>query len=394
MRLLAIVAVLAVSITGAAAEAPPAFNPSVTVASSSTIDSGAGAEDWVGRASIVRRPSDDALVMAYYQATNHFNNEGALHLRFSDDHGATWTAEDTKLGGGAVTGFPMNPPGAGTPPDAGEPQLYVAPNGDLLIHMWLIDYSTSMGGSWQSRSTDGGETWSTPAQIAFNHPTEDDDIIFSTDDWFALDGVLYAGARIYTGGSDGRPSESILIKSADDGTTWEYVSTIMSDAEGDSPDFGGQEVGFEYVGNDTIVAMIRENPHTKSFQRVSTDMGVTWGTLTNVTSTVGIAGRQRVYTRSHLQGLPGWWNDPVLFMVGFVHQTSGDTNDRRAAVWISPDRGTTWDGPHYLNTTTEDGGYGDIFYDADTGRYVVVTYTGSLNTASLVQYNLTVDLAP
>jgi hypothetical protein len=363
------------------------FNPTVTVSSSSTVDAGSGADDWVGRASVVRRPSDNALVMAYYKATNHFNNNGDLNIRFSDDDAATWTAENTKLGGGAVTGFPMNPPGAGRPPDAGEPQLYVAPNGDLLIHMWLIDYSTSMGGSYQSRSTDGGETWSTPAQIAFGHPTDSDSIIFSTDDWFVWNRVIYAGARVYTGGSDGTPSDSILIKSDDNGESWEYVSTIMADSESS----GGQEVGFEYVGNNTIVAMIRDNPHTNSYQRISTDLGATWGTLTNVTSTVGIAGRQRVYTRSHLQGLDGWWKDPVLFMVGFVHQVSGDTEQRRAAVWISPDRGTTWDGPHYLNTTTQDGGYGDIFWRGGS-NYGVVTYRGTLDTSSLVQYNLSVSL--
>ena len=364
-----------------------AFNPVVTVASSSTLDAGSGSDDWVARASIVRRPSDNALVLAYYKAQVHHTNVGDLNLRFSDDDGATWTAENTKLGGGAVSGFPMNPTvSAGQ--DAGEPQLYVCPNGDLLIHMWRVDYSVSMGGSWQSRSTDGGESWTTPAQIDFGISGVSNDIVFSTDDHFVWDRVIYAGARIYTGGADGTPSRSILIKSDDDGTSWSQVSIIMDDDEGDSPDFGGQEVGLEYVGNSTIVAMIRENPHTKSFKRISTDMGLTWGTLTNVTSTVGIAGRQRVYTRSHLQGLDGWWKDPVLFMVGFVHQTPGSSQSRRNCIWISPDRGATWDGPHYIDSTTEDAGYGDIFWNGS--GYTVVTYQGTLLAASLKQYNLTV----
>lgn len=365
------------------------FDPSVSVASSSTIDAGSGADDWAARASIKRRPSDDALVLVYYRAVTHHTNEGELIIRFSDDHGATWTAANTKLGGGAVSGFPMNPTvSAGQ--DAGEPWLYVCPNGDLLLHMWRIDYSTSMGGTWQSRSTDGGESWSTPTQVSFTGTGEDDDIVFATDDDFVWDRVIYAGARIYTGGADGTPSRSILIKSDDNGASWSQVSVIMDDDEGDSPDFGGQEVGIEYVGNSTIVAMIRDNPHTKSYQRISTDLGATWGTLTNVTSTVGIAGRQRVYTRSHLQGHAGWWKDPVLFMVGFVHQVSGSSQTRRNAIWVSSDRGTTWDGPHYIDSSTEDAGYGDIFYDATNNRYVVVTYQGTLNAASLQQYNLTV----
>lgn len=371
----------------------PAFNPEVTIVSSSTLDAGSGSDDWVARASIKRRPSDDALVLAYYKATNHFNNEGALQIRFSDDDGATWTAANTKLGGGSVTGFPMNPPGASQPPDSGEPQLYVAPNGDLLIHMWLVDYGTSMGGTFQARSTDGGETWDTPAQVAFGHPTADDDIIFATDDDFIVSGVLYAGARIYSGGADGRPSASILIKTEDNGTSWEYVSTIMDDDEGDSPNFGGQEVGLEYLGDNRIIAMIRDNPHTKSFRRYSTDLGATWGTLTDATSLVGIAGRQRVYTLAHLKGEASWWTDPTLIMVGFEHQDPGDLDgqDRRSCIWLSPDQGDTWDGPHYLHTTTQDAGYGDVFYDFTNDRWVVVGYSGTQATASLKQWNLSIS---
>lgn len=366
------------------------FNPSVSVASSSTIDAGSGANDWVARAAIRRRPSDNALLLAYYKGTAHAANAGALHLRFSDDDGATWTSEDTKLGGGAVSGFPMNPPvTAGQ--DAGEPQLYVCPNGDLLCQMWRVDYGSAMGGTYQSRSTDGGETWSTPVLVEWGISGVSDTIVFATDDDFTWDRVIYAGARVYTGGADGTPSESILVKTDDNGLTWSKVSTIMDDNEGDSPDFGGQEVGLEYVGNSTIVAMIRDNPHTKSYKRISTDMGATWGTLTNVTSTVGIAGRQRVYTRSHLQGKAGWWKDPVLFMSGFVHQNPPSSQTRRNAVWISPDRGTTWDGPHYVDSSTEDAGYGDLFWDTTNSRLVLVSYQGTLAAASLKQYNLTLS---
>ena len=140
------------------------FNPAVTVATTTTLGTG-GTDDWWGRASIKRRPSDNALVMAYYRAPHHALNGGDLHIKFSNDDGATWTAEDTKIGGGTVSGFPMNPPGLTGDQDAGEPWLYVAPNGDLLLHMWKVAYGVSSAGSWQSRSTDGGHTWDTPTQI-------------------------------------------------------------------------------------------------------------------------------------------------------------------------------------------------------------------------------------
>jgi hypothetical protein len=106
---------------------------------------------------------------------------------------------------------------------------------------------------------------------------------------------------------------------------------------------------------------------------------------------VGILGRNRVYTAMHLRGEAGWWKDPNLVMVGYVQQVSGSSQTRRNAVWFSPDRGTTWDGPHYIDASTEDAGYGDMFWNGS--GYSVVNYQGTLTAASLEQYDLTVDLA-
>ena len=353
---------------------------SVTVDSTDTLATESG--QWFGRASIA--VLDGIVVLTYKEGSAHQENDGSLHIKFSDDYGATWSAEDTYLDGSAVSGFPMNPTvSAGQ--DAGEPQLYVAPNGDLLVHMWRVDYGVSLGGSYQSRSTDGGLTWSTPAVIDFGG-IADDTKVFSTDDYFVLEGVIYAGARVYSD-ADGDPSQSILIKSTDNGATWSKVSVIQDTSEGGT---GGQEVGLEYLGDDTIIAMLRDNPHTNSYQRVSTDLGATWGTLTDVTSTVGIAGRQRVYTRSHLKGSDEWWKDSVLIMVGFVHQNPPSSQTRRNAVWISQDKGATWSTPFYIDSSTEDAGYGDIFWNPDTEQFVVVNYQGTLAEAVLKKYNLTI----
>jgi hypothetical protein len=370
----------------------PPFDPSVTVNTTTTLGSG-GSPDWWGRASIKRR-DDGVLILVYRRGSKHEVNDGALHIKFNPTGApGDWTAEDTKIGGGAVSGFPMNPSTLTGGQDAGEPWLMKAPNGDFLIHMWRVDYGVSVGGTWQTRSTDDGESWDTSALVAFGHPTDPDTQIFATDDDFVFEGVIYAGARIYNHGADGIPSESILVKSANNGTSWAYVSTIMSDAEGESGFEGGQEVGLEYIGNDTIIAMIRDNKHTRSYQRMSTNLGATWGTLTNVTSTVGIAARQRVYTLAHVRGEDEWWTDPYLIMVGFEHQDPGDADslERRNAVWLSHNRGADWDGPHYLNATTDDGGYGDVFWRGGDA-YTVVSYAGSLAAASLIQYDLTIDL--
>jgi hypothetical protein len=104
-----------------------------------------------------------------------------------------------------------------------------------------------------------------------------------------------------------------------------------------------------------------------------------------------VSGRHRLYTRMHLQGEAGWWRDPTLIMVGFQLMSPGNSHPRRNAIWISPDRGETWTGPHYLDTESQDGGYGDIFWNGS--GYTVVINKGTLTAGNLVQYDLSIDFA-
>lgn len=328
---------------------------------------------------MVRRP-DNVLLLAYKDASAHDVNDGALHLMFSDDDGTTWTDPDTALDAGAVSGFPMNPTvSAGQ--DAGEPLLMEAPNGDLLLHMWRIDYSVSQGGTWQSKSTDGGETWSVPTQIDFAGIGSDNNI-FSTDDWFVFDGVIYAAARVH---SDTGPSTSknILISSDDNGATWTWVSDITTTTDNTI------ECGLEYVGDDTIVAVLRTTNNTFALLTRSTDMGATWSVPIR-DGYVTTSGRHRIHTKAHLQGGANWWLDPKLIMVGFVLGQNGNSQQRTNAIWLSDDAGVSWSGPYRLDGETEDAGYGDVFYDADNDQWVVVTYHGTLAAAAIKQYRLSI----
>ena len=354
----------------------------VNVDSSATIASQSG--QWFGRASMKVRSG--VVVLVYREGSHHAVNDGELHIRFSTDYGATWTAEDTFTNGSAVTGFPMNPSTLSAGEDAGEPWLYLADNGDLILHMWRVDYGVSQNGTYQSVSTDGGATWSSSAAVAFASTTDDANM-FSTDDDFVSGGVIYAGARIH--GTTQTPSESCLIKSTDDGATWEKVSTICASNEG-AAGTGAWEVGLEYLGSNTIIAILRMVDLTRAYKRISTDMGATWGSLTEITSQVGIAGRVRVYTRAHLKGEASWWDDTTLVMVGYVHQTAGSSTSRRNCIWVSKDAGTTWTLPIYIDVTAEDAGYGDMIWNPTTKRYVVVTYQGTQAEAVLKQYNVRV----
>lgn len=316
--------------------------------------------------------------MVYKTATDHSTNDGILHIKFSDDYGSTWSNVDKYIGGASVTGFPMNPPDLGAGEDCQEPWLMTAPNGDLLLHMWKDDYGVTQHGTWQSRSTDGGQSWTTPVQISPTGLTGPDQM-FATDDHFVYDGVLYVGARYFS--ADWVDAKVILIKSTDSGVTWSYVSTIA----GYTP--LAVEVGIEYIDNNNIIAVIRGD-NDLSWITYSHDMGLTWDSVRSVMDTIYGSGRHRIKTAAHIRQEANWWTDPVLIMTGYIPMAGG----RSLIMWISEDKGNTWAMPFVVATVTGDTGYGDIFYNPNTSKYIYLSYYGSTSVADIKQYNLTLGL--
>lgn len=367
----------------------PTGTPSISGLSAKNVVSGVR---WYGRASVVKLLGG-VLVLVYREADAHADNGDAeLCIRFSSDYGSTWTAKNTYLDGSAVSGFPMYPAG-GTPSDLsgpGEPWLFLAPNGDLLLHMWNSDYNTTTSlGSWQSRSTDQGKSWSTPAVIDFQG-ISNDNRIFSTEDDFIIDNTVYIGSRIYATDLVGLASgiKNAFYKSTDNGITWQYISSF-------TPDFTTYpttEAGFQYVGNNKIVAMIRDANRLKTYYTYSEDMGQTWETVTDIASTFEPVGRPRIKTRSQLKGARNWWLDPVLICTGFEFTSgTGVGHPRRNAVWVSVDFGQSWSAPLYLDVDYFDGGYGDIDYNQITDEYIVLSYVDDddplMRDAIVRQYN-------
>jgi hypothetical protein len=375
----------AVSFVGASPFGIPAASVSVTVDTTTTLET-AGALDWHGRVYCVTRP-DGVVIRVWRNATSHTANDAEAVISFSDDYGATWTADNTDLDGNPVGNFPMNAPTGNIM--IGEAMPFYAPNGDLLLHVWSYTGTWSVNAApnycWQSRSTDGGLSWSIPTQIAYGGSTNDIRL-FSTDQTFIVDDVIYAGARSYTA-DDGSTGNMLLATSEDNGATWNVLSSMLdtTDVTG-----GGQEVAISYIAPTTIKAYVRDNAHTHFYTVTSTDMGATWAAPVDTTATFGIAGRQKVYTRAFLRGQANWWKDPVRIMVGFVHQTPGSSQGRRNGVWISRDFEATWSAVSYVDTTNDDGGYGDIFYDPTSGQYVMESYRGTLAAADQKQYRLTI----
>lgn len=363
-------------------------------------------------ASVIRLANGN-LLASYTEAPNapaSFTQGAVLHVRFSSDNGATWSAEDTYLDSTPVTGFPMSPPGATGSQGAGEPFLYIAPNGDLLIHTWLSDYSTSpsgQSGSFQARCTDGiGKVWSAMSQITFaNFPggyTHNNNYIFSTDDYFTNgDGKIYAASRMLQAGNAASSGvvKQQFISSPDNGTTWNYVSDISSYTSAVGGANGTIEVGLAYIGGTTIVAVLRgQIGDSNGYMSVSTDMGATWnggsqtapGALTVITGKSLHTGRLRNKSFLRLYGQSTWWTDSRIVMCGFAGSDSG----RRPCIWVSYDSGSTWGHPMWLDTAdgTNKQGYGDMFYDSTNKQLVVLTTSYNTPNAKRVINQYNVDL--
>ena len=335
----------------------------LTLLTRTTLYTASGSDPWLGRSNLLELANGTWLHF-YRSAAAHFSaGDGSLHVRFSTTQGASWTSEDVKLGGGAVTGFPI----AGhSTYDATEGYPILAPNGDLLL-LVREESTTAANGTYVWRSTDSGATWTDEGQI------NSVDTLLMGGQAAIVDGVIYITCWVMPNLDQTPPYYTKLLKSTDSGTTWTLVSAVSSTSEATG------EEALLWLGGDSLLCILRHNSNTKTHMRQSDDLGATWGDITDIAGEIGVLQRpklRRIGSRIYLHARD---------------YLGGSNND---VIWYNDANGVAgyWQGPFNVNTSAQsDIAYGDLL-ERDDGDLYVLHYEGaSAYDTSIIQTVLTVN---
>lgn len=198
------------------------------------------------------RLTDGRLLATYREGTGHISADGRICVVGSDDDGETWGPPRVAVDG---------------PYDDRDPKLAVLADGTVLLSYFVLEWADppkhSDHGTFVRRSTDGGRTWSEPAQVG--------------SPWWASHGaaVELPGGDLLLPVYNRPPGESrhraVVVRSTDGGRTWPAGSEVVIAAGGD---FHFQEPTLTVLDGQ-VVALIRTTVEHAYLSR-SRDGGHTW----------------------------------------------------------------------------------------------------------------------
>jgi hypothetical protein len=181
-------------------------------------------------------------------------------------------------------------------------------------------------------------------------------------------------------------SGCLLARSQDNCKSYSFLSWMSPLADTRDPDSSAAfEPAIEYVGNRTIVGVMRGYRNRRTWQTISTDMGVSFSQQTDISDQIkgsvsnGLWQRARLYKESN----PYFqYNNQLNYarsegrLWGFGIHSMGGGYTRKPVVYWSDDNGKSWHGPELLHGPMHPGtdtGYGDLKRRVD-GTFVAATY--------------------
>ena len=324
---------------------------------------------WYGRCMIAILDAK-RWIMALRSGIGHVNwgTRDAIHLITSNDEGRSWGKLNQWFDGSSIDGTPYEDGHTHS-----EPGLYRMPNGDLILQFWRTSFST---GTKQLRSTDEGKTWQADIDrvcVQGAAGAEDDRVLGCQDFFIDPENAshLYMAFEYFHYDSQ---AGCVLAQSTDNGRSYQFVSWISPLAVKAESDSGAMfEPAIEYVGNRTIVAVLRDASANRfTWQSVSTDMGRTFSEPEDISRQVDGGMRKGLWQRARLykESNPCFQHDNRLDYVkgegrlwGFGIHSNGGGYTRKPVVYWSDDNGQSWQGPQLLHgamTPGTDTGYGDL----------------------------------
>ena len=285
----------------------------------------------------------DKLVCLYTVADQHSATEAGIYMKSSTTNGLSWTARKEvftdKTGVKGITG---------TGNDS---------EGNLLL--WYRDGSP---GAWQTThelyKTDG---YSMVLVSKPDFPLRGSHI----GNIISVDGKLFAFYNTY-----GNTRSWGLLKSSDDGVTWEQIPIEEDVIKAECP----VEIDAVYLGDGKILALGRKDSDEGTvamFQIQSSDYGETWSkTYTNITDALGSS--------------PSMIIDSDKISLYFFARTSGQLKRRVVNYQDVWDNSLNWNNSEILESEKANGqDTGNVKTVAVNGIHFATYYAGSSTTTGI-----------